>query len=167
MIYNIEEMLPHEKPMILIDNVVEINEEKKYIICDVTIKGDSIFYNKELGGISPLVGIEYMAQTIGCHAYFKNGKKKVEIGLLLVTRLFENNLKFFELGKTYTIKAQEVFFDGELVSYECFIYNNNTECAKATLNAFMPHNTQKFLEGLSGWVKEYLLPVQAEVSAEL
>jgi len=146
--YNIEKMLPHERPMILIDNVVEVNEEKKYIICDVTIKKDSIFYNKELDGISPLVGIEYMAQAIGCLAYFKNGMKKVEIGLLLGTRLFENNLKLFELGKTYTIKAQEVYFDGELVSYECFIYNNNTECAKATLNAFMPKDTQEFLKGV-------------------
>ncbi len=147
--YNIEEMLPHDNPMILVDEIVEINEEEKYIVCSVTIKEDDIFYNKEIQGISSLVGIEYMAQTIGCHAYFKNGQKKIKVGLLLGTRLFENNLELFELGKTYEIKAQEVFFDGELVSYECFIYNDGTECAKAILNAFMPKNAEEFIAGVS------------------
>ena len=146
--FNPVDMLPHDEPMVLVDEVVEINEEEKYIICSVTIKENDMFYDKELGGISPLVGIEYMAQTIGCHSYFKNQRKKIDVGLLLGTRLFENNLEFFELGKTYEIKAQEVFFDGELVSYECFIYNDGIECAKATLNAFMPKNAKEFINGV-------------------
>ncbi len=146
--YNIEKMLPHDAPMVLIDNIVEINQEEKYVITSVKIKENSIFYNKEKRGISPIIGIEYMAQTIGCHAYFKNGCKRTELGLLLGTRLFENNLDLFEINKTYKIKAKEVFNDGELVSYECFIYNNDTECAKAILNAFMPQNSKEFIDGV-------------------
>ena len=42
--YNIEKMLPHDAPMVLIDNIVEINQEEKYVITSVKIKENSIFY---------------------------------------------------------------------------------------------------------------------------
>lgn len=146
--YKLEEMLPHDNPMILIDKIKEVNFEEKFITATVTIKENDIFFNKEINGISPIVAIEYMAQTIGCHAFYKNGCKKIDIGLLLGTRLLECDLDVFVLGQTYEIKAAEVFFDGELVSYECFIYNNQKECAKATLNAFMPQKAQDFINGV-------------------
>ena len=104
-------ILPHDAPMILIDDLVDINLENKSIIAKVTIKNDMIFFDKKLQGVSSLCGIEFMAQTIGCYAYYKNKKQEPQIGFLLGTRLYNNGIDIFKLGETYIIKAYEIFGD--------------------------------------------------------
>ncbi|MBP3924037.1 hypothetical protein J6E39_02200 [bacterium] len=132
--YDLEKVLPHKHPMILIDDIVEVNLKNQYVISKVKITKDKIFFDKD--GISHLAGIEFMAQTIGCYAFFKNNQNPPKIGFLLGTRLYENKLEKFEEGKTYFIKAVEIYGDNELVSFECFIYNDGVECAKAIVNAY-------------------------------
>ena len=39
-------ILPHDAPMILIDDLVDINLKNKSIIAKVTIKNDMIFFDK-------------------------------------------------------------------------------------------------------------------------
>lgn len=142
---DIEKILPHDKPMILIDNVLEVNLEEGFVMCEVKINDKKMFFNKGINGISPLVGIEFMAQTIGCYSFYKSGEKPPQIGFLLGTRLYKNSLKKFENGKTYVIKAKEVFTDNELVSFECLIYNESEEAASALINAFQPKNAKEFI----------------------
>lgn len=143
--YDLENILPHSHPMILIDEIIEINLNEQYVICKVQINRDKIFFDGD--GISPLVGIEFMAQSIGCYAYFKNGEKQPKIGFLLGTRSYKNSIPKFENNKSYTIKAKEVYGDNELVSFECFIYNDDKECANAIVNAYMPGDVKSF-EGM-------------------
>lgn len=145
---SLENVLPHDRPMILIDNILEVDMDKKFVKASVTINKDKIFFDKEINGISPLAGIEFMAQTIGCYAYYKAGQTIPKIGFLLGTRLYENKLEKFENGKTYTITAQEIYGDNELVSFECLIYNENEEVAKASVNAFQPKDAKAYLEEL-------------------
>ncbi len=145
---NLENVLPHDRPMILIDEILEIDMDKKFVKTSVTIHEDKIFFDKTINGISPLAGIEFMAQTIGCYSYYKNGQKIPQIGFLLGTRLYENSLEKFENGKTYTMTAQEIYSDNELVSFECLIYNENKEVAKAVINAFQPADAQKYIKEL-------------------
>ena len=146
--------LPHSAPMVLIDEVLNVDMENQIVKTSVKIHDDKIFFNKEINGISPLVGIEFMAQTIGCYAYFKAGKTIPKIGFLLGTRQYENSLEKFENGKTYVITAQEIYGDNELVSFECLIYNEgedeNSEnyIAKATINAFQPKDAEKYIKEL-------------------
>ena len=165
--------LPHSTPMVLIDDVLNVDMENQIVKASVKIHKDKIFFDKEINGISPLVGIEFMAQTIGCYAYFKANhkifgsniknltkeafsqiEKKPSIGFLLGTRLYENSLEKFENEKTYIITAQEIYGDDELVSFECLIYNekedNNPEnyIAKATINAFQPNDVKKYIKEL-------------------
>ena len=137
---DLEQILPHKYPMILIDNVIDYDLEKKTICTNVEICEDKIFFDKSLNGISPAVGIEFMAQTIGCYSYFKHNKTKPKIGFLLGTRIYENSLPYFENGKTYEIRAKEVFENDELVSFECFIYNDGEVCSEAVVNVYMPKN---------------------------
>ncbi len=146
--YNLEEILPHDYPMILIDNLMNINLEEKYVECEVIISEDKIFFDKSINGVAPIVGIEYMAQTIGCFSYFYNGEKKPKLGFLLGSRAYKNNIEKFENGKTYKVKAKEIFNDNELVSFECFIYNDDEVCANATINAYMPKNALEYIEGM-------------------
>ena len=146
--------LPHSAPMVLIDEVLNVDMENQIVKTSVKIHDNKIFFNKEINGISPLVGIEFMAQTIGCYAYFKAGKTIPKIGFLLGTRQYENSLEKFENGKTYVITAQEIYGDNELVSFECLIYNEgedeNSEnyIAKATINAFQPKDAEKYIKEL-------------------
>ena len=165
--------LPHSTPMVLINDVLNVDMENQIVKASVKIHKDKIFFDKEINGISPLVGIEFMAQTIGCYAYFKANhknfgsniknltkkafsqiEKKPSIGFLLGTRLYENSLEKFENEKTYIITAQEIYGDDELVSFECLIYNekedNNPKnyIAKATINAFQPNDVEKYIKEL-------------------
>lgn len=143
---DIEKILPHDRPMILIDGVRDINLEEHYVICYVKIHNKKIFFNKDINGISPLVGIEFMAQAIGCYAFFKAGKDTPKLGFLLGARTYTNSLEKFANGSTYTIKAKEMYDDGELVSFECLIYNDNKEVASALINAFQPENAEEYIK---------------------
>lgn len=138
--YDLEKILPHDYPMILIDDIVEVNLKDEYIISKVTINENSLFFDKELNGISYITGIEFMAQTIGCYAYFKRGNGEAKIGFLLGTRSYKSDIDKFENGKTYYIKAKEIFGDNQLVSFECLIYNENKECGKAIVNVYQPED---------------------------
>ncbi len=133
-------ILPHEDPMILIDDIVDYSIEEKWLKSVVTISENSLFFDKSLNGIDSVVGIEYMAQTIGCYAYFRKNLSEPKIGFLLGTRLYNNSIKTFELGKTYYITVKEVFV-AEIYSFECFIYNeDNEEVASATINVYQNEN---------------------------
>ena len=145
---NLENVLPHDRPMILIDNILEVDMDKKFVKTSVTISSDKVFFDREINGVSPLVGIEFMSQTIGCYSYYRCGQKIPKIGFLLGTRLYENDLIKFENEKTYIITAQEIYGDNELVSFECLIYNDNKEVAKAVINAFQPADAEAYLREL-------------------
>ncbi len=133
-------ILPHKEPMILIDDIVDYSLEEKWLKTCVTIREDSLFYDKNLKGIDSSVGIEFMAQTIGCYAYLRKNLSEPNIGFLLGTRLYNNLNKTFELNKTYYIKVMEVFI-AEIYSFECFIYNDkNEEIASATINVYQDDN---------------------------
>lgn len=140
--YNLEKILPHNPPMILIDELLDVDLETNTVKASVTITEEKIFYDKNLKGISPLAGIEFMAQTVGCYAYFRNGGGEPKIGFLLGSRVYKNNIEKFELGKTYIIKVELAFSDNELVSFDCFIYNDGMECARATVNVYQPNDIE-------------------------
>ena len=139
---NLEKILPHDYPMILIDELLEVDTDKNTVCASVTINEDKILYDKTLNGISPLAGIEFMAQTAGCFAYYKNNQTAPKIGYLLGSRQYVCHIEKFEKDKTYIIKANQVFSDNELVSFDCFIYNDDIECAKATVNVFQPKDDE-------------------------
>lgn len=133
-------ILPHKEPMILLDDVVDYSLEEKWLKSCVTIREDSLFFDKELNGIDSMIGIEYMAQTIGCYAFLRKNLTEPKIGFLLGTRLYNNSIKKFELGKTYYILVKKVFV-AEIFSFECFIYNEeNEEIASATVNVYNDEN---------------------------
>lgn len=143
-------ILPHKEPMLLIDDIADYSIDEKWLKSVVTIREDSLFYDKSLKGIDSIIGIEYMAQTIGCYAFFRKKLSTPQIGFLLGTRLYNNAVKTFELGKTYYILVKEVFV-AEIYSFECFIYNEeNEEIASATINVYQDNSSRNIKEILNG-----------------
>ena len=144
--YDLEKILPHNHPMILIDDIKEINIDERYLIAEVVISEDKIFFDKSINGVPYLSGIEYMAQTIGCYAFFRAQRTEPKLGFLLGTRSYKSNIEKFENGKTYKIKVSEIYGDSELVSFDCLIYNEDEECARAVINAYQPENAEEYLK---------------------
>lgn len=144
--YDLEKILPHNHPMILIDDIKEINIDERYLIAEVVISEDKIFFDKSINGVPYLSGIEYMAQTIGCYAFYRAQRTEPKLGFLLGTRSYKNNIEKFENGKTYSIKVSEIYGDSELVSFDCLIYNEDEECARAVINAYQPENAEEYLK---------------------
>ena len=144
--YDLIKILPHKPPMILIDNILEINLDEHSLKAEFEVNPEKIFYEKGKG-INSLVGIEFMAQTISCYSYFKGECSNPSPGLLLGTRLYNNQVEYFEQGKKYQVKVHEVFTDNEIVVFDCLIYDNNNEIASATINAYQGGNIEELLKG--------------------
>lgn len=133
----LEKILPHKGKMVLLDDVIDYDIEKRYLEAVVTIRKDSLFFDKNINGVSSLLGIEYMAQAVGCYAYYRNKLNEPKIGYLLGTRLYNNKLEKFELGKTFKIRVEENFYSNDIASFGCLIYNDeNEEVASAALNVY-------------------------------
>lgn len=144
---DLTKILPHKPPMILLNDIKEVNLEENTLISVFRVYSDKVFYEPGYG-INSLAGIEFMAQTIGCYAYYKNKCRQPKPGLLLGTRLYNNQIEYFEEGKTYKVKVHEVFTDNEIVVFDCLIYDNEgNEIASATINAYQGENIEELLRG--------------------
>ncbi len=144
--YDLAKILPHKAPMILLDDILEVNLEEHSLTSVFRIYPEKIFYEKGKG-VNSLAGIEFMAQTIGCYSYFKSGCQEPNPGLLLGTRLYNNQTDYFKEGKEYLVKVHEVFTDNEVVAFDCLIYDNGNEIASATINAYQGGNIKELIEG--------------------
>lgn len=136
----LEKILPHKKPMILIDDVVDYSVEEGWLKSVVTVNKNSKFFDNTIGGVSSIVGIEYMAQTIGCYAFYKANIGKPIIGFLLGTRLYNNKTDVFKENETLEILVKEIFSGEDILSFECFISNHGEEVASATINVYQGVN---------------------------
>lgn len=144
--YDLEKILPHNHPMILIDDIEEINLENGSVTTTVTIREDSVFFDKELDGISYVTGIEFMAQTIGAYAYFKNNCSEPKPGLLLGTRLYNNKIPYFKEDEEYKVTVHEIFTDNQIAVFDCLIYDKSgDEIASATVNTYQGDNIEELV----------------------
>ena len=142
----LETILPHKIPMVLIDDIKEYSIEGNWLESIVTISEDSMFYDENIKGVSSIVGIEYMAQTIGCYAFLKRKQEEPKVGFLLGTRLYNNALEKFSLNKTYSIRVSEIFSDNSLFSFSCLIFDENREeVASAMINVYQGENMEEVL----------------------
>ena len=139
----LEKILPHKRPMILIDGVIEYSIEEGWLKSQVAITKESMFFDSTLNGVSSVVGIEYMAQTIGCYAFLKSEREEPLVGFLLGTRLYNNKSDKFKEGEVLEIFVREIFSGNDIVSFDCIIYNQGEEVASATINVYQSENMEE------------------------
>ena len=144
---DMEAILPHKQPMVLVDDVLEYDLEAREATVSVSISDQSLFYDSEIDGVPVWVGIEYMAQSIGALAGILSRENGGEPGIafLLGTRSYNTTIERFENGKTYKVHLKENFTDSELGNYRCEILNKDEVCATAELNTFKPGDPQAVL----------------------
>ena len=144
--YDLTRILPHKQPMIFLDDIFEVDIENNKLSSVFKVYPGKVFF--ETGkGINSLTGIEFMAQTIGAYAYFKNNCTEPKLGLLLGTRLYNNKIPYFKEGEEYKVTVHEIFTDNQIAVFDCLIYDKSgEEIASATVNTYQGSNIEELVE---------------------
>ena len=148
--HDLETLLPHRAPMLLLSEVVGYDET--FASALIHISKDSPFFDAELGGVPSWVGMEYMAQTIGIWSGCQQLKKNsvVHAGFLLGSRRYECNSPIFPVGCTLQLSAKLVYHDGSgLGAFDCLIVGDEKITASAQIKAFSPENPRDFVRPFS------------------
>lgn len=129
------DFIPHQQPMVFIDDVVEIGEN--FATAQLTIRPELMFC--EASGLPTWSSIELMAQTISLYAGSQGQKlgRAPKIGFLLGTRKLHLPIPFFEMGEVVTIRAERQYLHEGLGQFACEIhYQDHT--INAMLSVYEP-----------------------------
>lgn len=145
---DLEDILPHKGEIILIDNIVAVDLEKRTLTSNILINKNSIFFDKETNEVPIWIGIEYMAQSIGAFSgiYAQGQSEAAKIGFVIGARNYECFATGFADKECFEIEVKELFFDSNLGSFECIISNKKKIIAKAILNVFQPDSVDGFIK---------------------
>ncbi|CAH0533980.1 hypothetical protein VST7929_01862 [Vibrio stylophorae] len=134
----LEHLLPHRAPMMLLSRVIAIGEETAH--CQVDISTDHFFYDTASQGVGAWVGIEFMAQTVGCWSGYQARQKSQvpPMGFLLGTRKFSSTISQFSAGMTLDIHGEKVLENNGMSAFTCRIEHQGEVLAHCQLNAFIP-----------------------------
>ena len=144
--HSIESVVPHEHPMILVDELLQYDEIKA--CCKVTINEKSNFYNQRLKNVPSFVALEYMAQSIAAFANANNKDKgeEVAIGFLVSSRKFKVFVAGFNLGAQLIISVEQLYLeDSGLAAFDCKAEQDGLLVAEAKINIFQPSDPEEFL----------------------
>ena len=142
--YPIGELLPHETPMILLDEIIDYDATS--LRAAVAITSSSMFL--ERGGVPAYVGLEYMAQACGAHAgaLSREAGAPAQIGFLLGTRQYKILTPWFRIGDRLTVSVNMTYSDSEMGSFGCRIDANDRLAAEAQLNVIQPRQDHPVLQ---------------------
>ena len=114
-----EQFLPHEKPMVFIDHLVEVNDQ--FAIAELHIQPDLMFIEPE--GLPTWASIELMAQTVSAYSGYRGHQlgHAPKIGFLLGTRKLNFSVPYFAMGSTVRIKVEQGYTHEGLGQFSCEI----------------------------------------------
>ena len=128
------EFVLHRKPMLLLDRLLDI--EPLMAACEWRVNRNDHFFLPGRG-VPTYIGIEHMAQCIAIHA---GALERAEgfpppLGLLLGTRFYRANERYFLEGETYQVECEKLLgdFDG-MGSFDCSISTGNRVIVQARLS---------------------------------
>lgn len=145
--YPIEDVLPHDHPMILIDQLISYSQISACTLVKIGPKAN--FYNEKRHSVPSYVGLEYMAQTIAAYA---NAIKldcggTVALGFLVSARTFKTKVSEFESGAELSTSVERLFKEENGLSvFDCTISQNGELLVEAKINVFEPDDPEQFLK---------------------
>ncbi|MDR0677947.1 MAG: hypothetical protein LBF44_00230 [Holosporaceae bacterium] len=141
---DLEKILPQKFPMILLSRVIKYNLKERILAAEVDISLESVFFDGEMNGVPSYVGLEYMAQTVGCLLGIEN-QKPPAIELVLGTRNFKIFTQKFSPGHTYYISVKEQFAMEETSSFEGIILDDeNIVCIEGDIKVYHRNDLDEF-----------------------
>lgn len=142
----LEALLPHRPPMILLDEVVACVDD--YAEARVTIRRDAPFFDAALDAMPAWVGIEYMAQTIalwGGDQQLRSGRE-IKVAFLLGTRAYRSNVAQFPPGALLSVRVDALYGEESgLGAFGCRIDGPGIEVT-ARISAFRPQNPEDYVK---------------------
>lgn len=128
--------LPHDPPMVLIDKVISVDENKAITQCIVNNEGSLAPFLNAQGNLPSYFSLEIFAQTVGIWNGFndKFNTSKRKIGMLLGARDLKVKEPFFKTGSILNIEVYKNIADSTLANFEGKIFlkqGNNSEVNKS------------------------------------
>lgn len=137
----IAELLPHQPPAILLDEIVEQTADG--VVARACIQDTHPFFDPELGGVPVWVGIELMAQAVGAHAGLLGRQQgsPPRLGYLLGARRFAAGVAAFPPQSELRVEVGcQYLEDSGLGAYDCRIWQASEEWARAVITVFQPND---------------------------
>jgi len=144
--YTIADLLPHARPMILLDEVLDWSDSS--VRACVCIRDDARFAVPDRG-VPAHVGIEFMAQACGVFAGLeaKSLGHPVHIGFLLGSRRYLAICSWFAPGQRLEVGVTSVFREGPMAVFDCRIEAGDAVLATAQLTCYQPDDERTVLSG--------------------
>ena len=130
----IQSLLPHEPPMLWIDEV--LSHEGELVVCRLTIRAEHVFV--EDGVVEPLIAIEWMAQSVATLVglWDRSNDLDPRPGFLIAIPEARFEVDEFRVGDQLTLRARRVWGDDQLASFECEVERLGLVVATAQLSVY-------------------------------
>ena len=131
----VETLIPHEGPMVLLDEVVAFGDDA--IRCRRTVRAGALFVDQ--GRLDATVSLELMAQTIAAFAGYTRYQsgEGVKIAFLLSCRELDLRVPAYAVGDVLEITASPLWVgDRTLGSFASAVYRDGAEVASAQINVY-------------------------------
>jgi len=130
----VAELVPHESPMLLVDELVAWSPERAHVRATLDPGGPFV----DDGQVSATALVEYMAQAIAV-ADGMTGRVtgRTGIGLLLGSRELRFEVESVEVGATVDVFIEQRFADQRLASYACELRRDDALLVSGVLNVML------------------------------
>lgn len=137
-------LLPHRPPMLLVNQIVQLNEQRSETIVIIDAKSP---FSSDLG-VPSWIGLEYMGQTAALIAGYQEqaGLCEPQLGFLMGSRKYTSSIEHFANGQNLRIICEQGTLVGSsLANFNCTIKNvigdsddldDGQTIATATLSVF-------------------------------
>ena len=140
MMHSAEHYLPHQSPMVMLDEVHAVGDSDAE--CRVTVSKESVLapFLDAQGCLPNWFAIELMAQTIGVWRGWHGLQQATPpmIGMLLGGRAISCELSQFPAGSELRVCVHLILQDEKIGSFECSISIAGKQVACGRLNTYQP-----------------------------
>lgn len=136
-LYPIDLVLPHARPMILVDRLLSRGSD--HVVTEVVIRPGIPFFTPE-SGVAAHVALEYMAQSCGAYvgATALDSGAPVRVGFLLGTRNFTSKVAWFPPSTVLSVTAALTFQEDEMAAFDCSVAQQGDDIVTAQLTVYQP-----------------------------
>lgn len=139
--YHPGDYLPHDAPMILLEEVLEVGEESARCRVAVSHQGVLSPFLDAAGNLPGWYALELMAQSIGVWSGWhrqQRGEESIALGMVLGARELTCEAGSFPAGAVLDIHITLLMQDARFGSFECVIQHGDETLATGRVNTFQP-----------------------------
>lgn len=130
----VAELVPHDPPMILVDELVEWSPTQALVRAQIRRGGPFVIADR----LPATILLEYMAQAIAvADGMTGHVTGRRDIGLLLGIRELSLEVEELEVGDSIDIRVEQRFADTKLASYACEVRRADQRLAHGTVNVMI------------------------------